>query len=1471
MSDQAPAVREDLSTRILTVPADEGQLALVRDFITDVCEQAGFSQRETNNTKLAVDEACTNIIKHAYDEDAGSIELRAEFADGDVTVRIFDTGEPFDFTGVKDPDLDQYVETGKKGGLGVFLINRLMDRVEYNAGQSGNVLLLAKRSHTAIAGFKPVHIGWRGSLRYKFTLRASLGFFVLIAAIGAYIYFRQSSTLQERYATQWMEKRRLAENLSNKSKELLIHPQIYSVEQTTLTAFVSQMLEGNRDLAYALVVDRDGTILSSGDIDEIFTEYSTPAAELLLREENDIEWRRYILGGEVVRDIQYPVRVRNQGNGGVLTVGGVHLGIYERVVLEKVPDPRLFTSLMILGIFTVGIFLIVGLVKVFVKPIQVLTDGVRAIGQGSLGGKISVEGPAEIGAIASVFNEISEKFKRAQESVLEQEKLQKEIEVAKQIQQALLPKKHPAVSGYDIAPYYQAAKEVGGDYYDFVEVDEDTLGVVVADVSGKGVPGSLVMTMIRTALRMEARGNKNASDVMSKMNDFVTDDMKKGMFVTMFYVILDSKNRIISYASAGHNPMILYRANTRDIFFLNPKGFPVGIALPDETLFRRSISLEKIKLKKDDMLLMYTDGVTEAMNEKREQYGEERLIELVKENGQLPPTEFIDVLEKDIKAFTRGNAQNDDITVVAVKEKLTADDVLYGIRKKLLDMVDVSGMSVKEACTKMKVSPSTYYRYKKRLMLMGERGLKNKVLREDLDFKRVNIQERKGLITIIREHPEFGAKRITDEYNKIETAPRAMTEKMVYEELRRLSLNTKELRLDYLRRHKLLDEVPETKAGREAVEELIREVAREGAAEQAPGREGVGEETAAGVAGDGVDVEDLTAGLADKEDPAVPAGQGAQEAVRLDGSRIESAEGVRIDASESKDGVAILRVDGHLDSISSTALEKALDDVIEGGYAKIAIDLSEVSYISSGGWGVMVGKVEKTHRKEGDVVVVGMASEVHDVYELLGFHELLRSFATIEDALTYLGQPVEDRRTREEPAVSETRDEPATLRDEFVADADSMVTGSEWESLQIEATTVGDKGDIAFISLRGIIDTISAERLRAAIDRVIRSGIARIIVDMTQIEYVSSGGWGTFTERLRELRRLGGDIKLFGMDADVYYIFTMLGFNIVLSSYDILGEAIEDFSRSVEDKPSVHPGRAAEPAKETVVEDTGAVAIPETSDVLDRVPAVPVSSATNRVEWDASHGGLVARIQGMIEASSVDDIDAEIENTLASRPQLVVFALGDVDYVSSVGWGIFPKYYERVSGWGGKIALCEMNEDLHAIFSCLEFRSFIPAFATVEDALSASGVAPDRVTATDGLEAPQGKVVRDAPRTDGGSGEENVLDLDELIEPGADGAGVETPGETRSGGDGRWADEAEEIRAEDVTRLVEPVGGDGSKEDEFVDFDTSPTDVNIERGVRDEHVNEDAGLRDMGWKEYGERLKNRADKKGGKKTDEGDS
>ncbi|MCH7548760.1 MAG: HAMP domain-containing protein, partial [Candidatus Krumholzibacteriota bacterium] len=190
-----------------------------------------------------------------------------------------------------------------------------------------------------------------------------------------------------------------------------------------------------------------------------------------------------------------------------MILGEVHLGVFEASVESAVDDNRFFMTLLLAGIFGVGLLLIMGLVNVFVKPIQTLTDGVRAIGDGTLDGRLNVDGPAEIGAIASVFNEITDKFQAAQNSIFEQEKMQKEMEVAKEIQHSLLPSHKPELSGFDIAPLYQAAAEVGGDYYDFIE-RPGGLAVALGDVSGKGTGAALMMMVLRATMHFASEREK---------------------------------------------------------------------------------------------------------------------------------------------------------------------------------------------------------------------------------------------------------------------------------------------------------------------------------------------------------------------------------------------------------------------------------------------------------------------------------------------------------------------------------------------------------------------------------------------------------------------------------------------------------------------------------------------------------------------------------------------------------------------------------------------------------------------------------------------------------------------------------------------------------------------------------------------------------------------------------------------------
>ncbi|MFH1577911.1 MAG: SpoIIE family protein phosphatase [Candidatus Omnitrophota bacterium] len=303
--------------------------------------------------------------------------------------------------------------------------------------------------------------------------------------------------------------------------------------------------------------------------------------------------------------------------------------------------------------------------RTITKPVHLLTLGAEAIGRGDLDYKISVIGKDEIGVLTSTFSQMIGRLKKAQEEMVEKEKFEQELEIARQIQHALLPEKCPELETAKIGVIYQAAKEVGGDYYDFIDVDQDKIGIVVGDVSGKGVPAAILMAMIRSVVRSQAVGNLSAANVLSKANDLLVKDMKKGTFVSIFYGILDVKNRKLMYGRAGHPPTILFHGKTGECDILMPKGMALGVMAG--ALFDKVTQEEEIQLESGDLLVFYTDGVTEAKSKSDELYGKDRLLKVIIESGTDDVQVFVDKLEESIKDFAKGYIQSDDITVIGVR------------------------------------------------------------------------------------------------------------------------------------------------------------------------------------------------------------------------------------------------------------------------------------------------------------------------------------------------------------------------------------------------------------------------------------------------------------------------------------------------------------------------------------------------------------------------------------------------------------------------------------------------------------------------------------------------------------------------------------------------------------------------------------------------------------------------------------
>ncbi len=781
----------------LKVPAHIDYLGELRDFVVRVGRKYGVSEKIINSFKLAIDEAGTNIIRHAYrdHDEPGFILLRVIVRKASITVSLIDQGKFFDPRNVGSPDLKRYVDIGKKGGLGIFIIRKLMDEIDYRRTEEGNELRLTKyRTSEKKKGVKALPEKVKGiplSLKAKYFIRTALAVTVVVAGVYSLFYFRVAEQVQNHY----FEK--LTEIGHQVTKALTQEPHYFRLENLHhLYANVLNLYQKYEEDIYELyVIDKDGLIEVSSDTVKIISGH-----EKMLTERRPVMNNIYLYmieksaeNGAVSQfelyDFIQQIMLPNQAEPwGELHVRLLKSRVDKEIFRRRWEYGRLALSILLMSY--VGTLL---LIYLLLNPFKKLADWIRALDHGEVQDEMDIDSSTEIGEIAKAFSEITTKFRESQKHLAEQEQLQKEMQVAQEIQQTLLPTEFPEIEGYEIASYYEAAKEVGGDYFDFVEVDKDTIGIVVADVSGKGVPGSLVMTMIRTALRTEARGVKDAAEVLARVNDFVVSDMKKGMFVTIFYVIIDSKRRRLNYASAGHNPMILYRPSTRKTYYLNPKGFPIGIQLSEKDLFRKSIESDTIQLAEDDILLLYTDGITEAMNSRRDLFGEERLLKVIREYGHLRVKPFIEKMTMELTSFTEGQPQYDDITLVAIKEKTTPEKEELR-RAKLAHQYIAEGMSIREACEKAGITTYAYYnKYKKQFEQVG---VDNYEVDETIavEAKHISIEDKVKIFDIIKNHPEYGAKRISEELNTEKYGFTVIPESKIYEELVRSRLNTRQLR-----------------------------------------------------------------------------------------------------------------------------------------------------------------------------------------------------------------------------------------------------------------------------------------------------------------------------------------------------------------------------------------------------------------------------------------------------------------------------------------------------------------------------------------------------------------------------------------------------------------------------------------------------------------------------------------------------
>ncbi len=343
-----------------------------------------------------------------------------------------------------------------------------------------------------------------------------------------------------------------------------------------------------------------------------------------------------------------------------------------RIVREHMKQSAWHFACIIFAIFALLLFVGYHLTFRFVRPLQSLMDGAKAISQGLFGQKIQISSGDEIEDAAHAFNQMSDKLEQhlhhVEELSKERAKIQSDLDHATHIQLSQLPKNFDWKNrGIELYATMDTAKEVGGDFYDFYWIDEKRLLLTIADVSGKGIPAALFMMRSKTVLNnyvtMMAHGeNKSLASAISAANDVLCQENEEMLFVTAFLALLDTETGKLTCVNAGHNPPLLFRASEQKYQYLQQKKNLI-LGMMDSFDFVQ----EEFLLQKGDVLYLYTDGVTEAMNEEKEQYGEAKLLACLNDGTASDLKGLLESVNKSIKEHAGNAEQSDDITMLAMR------------------------------------------------------------------------------------------------------------------------------------------------------------------------------------------------------------------------------------------------------------------------------------------------------------------------------------------------------------------------------------------------------------------------------------------------------------------------------------------------------------------------------------------------------------------------------------------------------------------------------------------------------------------------------------------------------------------------------------------------------------------------------------------------------------------------------------
>jgi serine phosphatase RsbU (regulator of sigma subunit) len=330
----------------------------------------------------------------------------------------------------------------------------------------------------------------------------------------------------------------------------------------------------------------------------------------------------------------------------------------------------LLVGVLFLIIQVVAFSMGLALARSITGSVHELFAGTERVRRGDFTGRVSIKSRDQLGELSASFNSMTSSIEDLLLQKAEKERMEQELRIARNIQMSLLPQGPLVMPGVSLIAHCEPAREVGGDYYDFLPIDDHTFGILIADVSGKGTSAALYMAELKGIMMSLSQRHRSPRELLIEADRIISRHLDSRSFITVTYLVVDLRAGLVQYARAGHCPLVYVPgpyAQRRKPQLMAPDGLVLGLTLDQGRTFNRLLEEVTLPLGRGDLLVLYTDGITEAMSPDGECFGDARLASLIGQHADLPADELRERILREIDSFTESAVQQDDMTMVVLR------------------------------------------------------------------------------------------------------------------------------------------------------------------------------------------------------------------------------------------------------------------------------------------------------------------------------------------------------------------------------------------------------------------------------------------------------------------------------------------------------------------------------------------------------------------------------------------------------------------------------------------------------------------------------------------------------------------------------------------------------------------------------------------------------------------------------------